>query len=81
VEQSRDDLQVALSDWQESAAIDRDSSNRISVRAQGNHLTFYINGQQVYELEDASPEVGSYGLYSAEGIRAAFDNAEATPLQ
>jgi hypothetical protein len=80
VEQSKDDLQVALSDWQESDAIKVGGINRLSVRAEGNQLTFYVNGRQVYQLRDESPGVGAYGLYAAEGIRAAFDNAQATPL-
>ncbi|NJN93756.1 MAG: protein kinase [Anaerolineales bacterium] len=65
-----------LVEWTESPAINRESTNQLTVKAVGPALTFYINGIEVAAVEDDSLETGAIGvaldLYD-EGDRATVD--------
>jgi hypothetical protein len=76
VEQSREDQPLALSQWTESDIVDSDGVNRLTIRAEGPEVAFYINGEEVYRMEDGDPQSGAFGLYACGGIQAAFDNLE-----
>lgn len=80
LEQSKDQHTSALADWRESAALKEGQANRLSVRAQGGRISCYINGEEVYSLDDADTHIGALGFYAAPGVKAAFDNAELTIL-
>ncbi len=67
------------SDWQESAAIHQGAStNQIKIVAQGSLFTFYINEQQIAEIDDNSYRSGAIGLdagsFHQAGVEVAFDN-------
>lgn len=80
LEQSKDQHTSALADWRESAALKEGQANRLSLRAQGGRISFFINGAEVYTLDDADAHSGALGFYAAPGVKAAFDNAELTIL-
>jgi len=66
-------------DWLESAAIHRGAStNKIKIVAQGSHLVFYVNGQQIAEADDSAYRSGAIGLnagsFHEPGVTIAFDN-------
>jgi hypothetical protein len=64
----------ALTEWERSSAIDPQGINYLKVRAVGKRLSFYINNNSVKELVDDTFSKGEFGLFSAQDVRAAFDN-------
>jgi hypothetical protein len=64
----------ALTEWERSSAINPTGVNFLKVIAIGNRFTFFINNNRVKELTDDSFEWGKFGLFSGQGVRAAFDN-------
>ncbi len=69
-----------MTDWAESDAIVKDGLKPAERARPGQPADLLHHNKQVYQLQDESPAVGNYGLYAAESVLAAFDNAEATPL-
>ena len=63
-----------LAEWERSSAINPRSVNFLKVLAIGDRLIFFINNNRIKELTDDSFERGEFGLFAAEGVRAAFDN-------
>jgi hypothetical protein len=43
--------------------INPDDWNRIAISARGNHYTFAINHQTVYEMDDDRRKTGAFGIY------------------
>jgi hypothetical protein len=76
VEQSIDDMPLALATWAEHSAVRAGAVNRLKVRALDGELSFYINGVEVYRCTDEHPHSGAFGLYACARIKAAFDNVE-----
>jgi len=74
VEQSVDDMPLALAEWVEHSAVRKSGVNRLKVRAEGGQLTFFVNGVEVYEHTDDNPHAGAYGFFVSGGIKVAFDN-------
>lgn len=69
-----------LISWTETAALNRGAPNRLGVKAEGSHLTFYINDRQVAEWDDASFSSGAVGLSvsvpAGDMLWAEFDNLQ-----
>ncbi len=68
-----------IEDWMQSPAIHQGAStNRIKLVAQGSTLTFYVNDQQVNQVEDGTYRSGLIGLdagsFEEPGVQIAFDN-------
>lgn len=67
-------------DWLQTDAIHQGAStNRIKIIAQGSLFTFFINEQQVAEIEDSTYRSGTVGLDAgsmpnAGGVTIGFDN-------
>ena len=80
VEQSIDDMPLALATWAEHSAVRPGAVNRLKVRALDGELTFWINGVEVYRCIDEHPRAGAFGLYACARVKAAFDNMEFTEL-
>jgi hypothetical protein len=76
VEQSIDDMPLALATWAEHSAVRAGAVNRLKVRALDGELAFYINGVEVYRCADEHPRAGAFGLYACARVKAAFDNVE-----
>jgi hypothetical protein len=76
VEQSIDDMPLALATWAEHSAVRPGAVNRLKVRALDGELTFYINGVEVYRHADELPHSGAFGLYACARVKVAFDNVE-----
>ena len=54
-----------LISWQYSDAIRPDEDNRLTVTAEGDNMSFQINGQPVGQISDDTFSEGSIGLYMA----------------
>jgi hypothetical protein len=80
VEKSEDDLPLALAEWMEHSAVREGEANRLKVRADGEQLTFFLNGVEVYKHADTRPHAGSFGFYASSGIKVSFDNVSFTEL-
>jgi hypothetical protein len=78
VERSEGDRPLALTEWQQSTAIREGAANQLRVVATGADVLFYINGQEVYRLNDSAPHEGNYGFFVSSGLKVAFDNVELT---
>ncbi len=76
VEQSIDDMPLALATWAEHSAVRPGTANRLKVRALDGELTFYLNGVEVFRCADEHPRAGAFGLYACARVKAAFDNVE-----
>ena len=68
-------------DWMESTAIRSGETNRLTVRAEGSHYTFYINDQYVAEADEDRLLSGDVGLAiempdAGDVCRFEFDNFE-----
>lgn len=68
-------------DWAESTAIRPGETNRLTVRAEGSHYTFYINDQYVAEADEDRLLQGDVGLAiempdAGDECRFEFDNFE-----
>jgi hypothetical protein len=68
-----------LVDWTESAAIlQGEAVNRLRVTGQGDKLRFFVNGEPLTQVQDASFRSGSIGLFASTGdkggVAVAFDN-------
>lgn len=68
-----------LVEWTESPAINRQSSNQLTVKAVGPAFTFYINGHEVAAIEDDTLDTGAIGvaldLYDkGDKVTVDFDN-------
>lgn len=80
VEQSVDDMPLALAEWVQHRAVRDSGVNRLKVRAEGAKLTFFINGVEVYTHTDGNPHTGAYGFFVSSRIKVAFDNVVFTKL-
>jgi len=80
VEQSVGDMPMALAEWVEHSAVRPAGVNQLKVRADGEQLTFYVNGVEVYHCQDANPHAGAYGFFVAGESKVAFDNVVFTEL-
>lgn len=80
VEKSEDDLPLALAEWMEHSAVREGEANRLKVRADGERLTFFVNGVEVYQHADTRPHAGSFGFYASSGIKVSFDNVSFSEL-
>lgn len=80
IEQSVDDLPLALAEWVQHSAVREQGVNRLKVRAEGSKLTFFVNGVEVYQHTDDNPHAGAYGFFVSGGIKVAFDNVVFTAL-
>jgi len=80
VEQSIDDMPLALAEWVQHRAVKDGEVNRLRVRAQGSELVFFINGLEVYRHTDQNPHQGSFGFFASGRSKVAFDNVEFTEL-
>lgn len=58
----------------ESFTFDLDTDYTLSVECLGSHLTCYINGVEVFALEDTSLARGAVGLYAHNNPGAQFDD-------
>ncbi len=74
-----------LVDWTESAAIlQGEAVNRLRVTGQGDKLHFFVNGEPLTQVTDASFRSGSVGLFASTsekgGVAVAFDNLRVRSL-
>jgi hypothetical protein len=74
-----------LVDWTESATIlQGDAVNRLRVTGQGGKMRFFVNGEPLTQVEDASFRSGSVGLLASTnekgGVAVAFDNLRVRSL-
>jgi len=74
-----------LVEWTESAAIlQGEAVNRLRVTGQGDKMRFFVNGEPLTQVEDASFRSGSVGLLASTnekgGVAVAFDNLRVRPL-
>jgi hypothetical protein len=53
---------MTLINWTRAAAIQPSQANRLTVKAEGSHFTFFINDQQVGESDDNQLSGGRVGL-------------------
>jgi hypothetical protein len=73
-------------DWFASAAVEQGLgvTNRLKVIADGPILTFYVNEEQVGQVDDTTLTKGDIGLlaetFTPSGLRVAYDNFRVTPL-
>ena len=70
---------TSITEWLDSDAIHKGAStNQIKIEAEGDHFSFYVNGQLVVEADDNSYRSGGVGLdagsFSEAGVQVAFDN-------
>jgi hypothetical protein len=67
-----------LTDWTPIDAIHSGQWNRLAVKAEGTHFTFYVNGIQVDELEDDNIAEGQAAInisaYNEVRLNVDFDN-------
>ena len=80
VEQSIDDMPLALAEWVQHRAVKDGAVNRLKVVAEGAQLMFFINGLEVYRHTDQNPHSGSFGFFASGRSKVAFDNVEFTKL-
>jgi len=71
--------------WTESEAIlQGEAVNRLRVTGQGAKMRFFVNGEPLTQVEDASFRAGSVGLLASTGekggVAVAFDNLRVRPL-
>jgi hypothetical protein len=71
--------------WTESAAILQGQAvNRLRVTGQGDKMRFFVNGEPLTQVEDASFRSGSVGLLASAGdkggVAVAFDNLRVRSL-
>jgi hypothetical protein len=68
----------AISDWKHNNSIQPDDWNRIEISARGDHFTFTINNEMVYEMTDDRQKRGGLAiLFNAQDTKPAtvwFDN-------
>ena len=74
-----------LVEWTESAAIlQGEAVNRLRVTGQGDKMRFFVNGEPLTQVEDASFRSGSVGLLASTnekgGVAVAFDNLRVRSL-
>ena len=74
-----------LVEWTESEAIlQGEAVNRLRVTGQGAKMRFFVNGEPLSQVEDASFRSGSVGLLASTaekgGVAVAFDNLRVRPL-
>jgi hypothetical protein len=74
-----------LVDWTESTAIlQGEDVNRLRVTGQGDKMRFFVNGEPLTQVEDASFRSGSVGLLASTnekgGVAVAFDNLRVRSL-
>jgi hypothetical protein len=53
------------------------ASNTLRVRAVGSHFTFFVNGVQVGQVDDATYASGLLGLFGEDGMDVAYTNFKA----
>ena len=74
-----------LVEWTESAAIlQGEAVNRLRVTGQGDKMRFFVNGEPLTQVDDASFRSGSVGLLASTnetgGVAVAFDNLRVRSL-
>lgn len=74
-----------LIEWTESTAIlQGEDVNRLRVTGQGDKMRFFVNGEPLTQVEDASFRSGSVGLLASTnekgGVAVAFDNLRVRSL-
>lgn len=60
--------------WTPSEIINKKSNNTLSVTFKGANIIGYINGKQVFSVNNTTVSAGGFGMYSAKGVHASFDN-------
>ena len=85
VEKYQGDKWYDLAQWTASDAVKQgEAVNRLRVTCQGSKLRFYVNGESLVQVEDASFRFGSIGLLASSGDRGgvviAFDNLRVRAL-
>jgi hypothetical protein len=85
VEKYQADEWQELVKWTESDAIQQgEAVNRLRVTGQGAKMRFFVNGEPLTQVEDASFRSGSVGLLASAtdkgGVVVAFDNLRVRPL-
>ena len=69
---------TAISDFTSSTSIRSDDWNRLGIRARGNHYTFFINNEKVYEMTDNRLVRGGLALLvdvgETDSVSIWFDN-------
>jgi hypothetical protein len=78
-----EDWQLMTAEWIASDAIQVGAAtNHLEVVCQGTAMTFFVNGQQLVEVEDADYRAGDIGLYAGAfyeaGVEIHFDNLSIT---
>jgi len=74
VQRSFEDLPRALFQWAECGRLRKNAPNRLRVKLLPGKLGFYLNGYLVYDLQDMPAVAGKLGLYTAAGVKAAYDD-------
>ncbi|MFN2269801.1 MAG: family 16 glycoside hydrolase [Anaerolineae bacterium] len=75
--------ELMTAEWVESDAINKGAAtNHLEVVCQGPAMTFFVNGQQLAQVEDADYTSGDIGLYAGAffetGVEIHFDNLSIT---
>ena len=63
-----------LKDWTTSEAINRKdgATNELSVRAEGETVEVFANGQPLFQTQDKTYAGGGFGLYAGSGLSASY---------
>jgi hypothetical protein len=74
----RDGNQTTIVKWTKTKALRSGTTpNQLEIRAKGEELTFYINGQYVDRINDTENfKRGVAGLYTSDALDVAFDDLE-----
>ncbi len=69
-----DETLTPLRDWTPSDSVRSGSgvSNDLSVRAEGDDLEVFANGQSLWKLTDTTYEEGGFGLYAGSGVSETY---------
>jgi len=81
-------LELLSGDWLESDAINQGAAtNLVEIVCQATRMTFFVNGEQLVQVEDAAYRRGDVGLYAGAfrdpgtGVEIHFDNLSVTEPQ
>lgn len=83
----KDDKWENWSDWQPHPAIKAGSEvNRIKIEMIGDKFGFYVNGTKVGDKQDASFDIGDFGIFAQSqfgvpGVDILFDNVSVTEVK
>jgi hypothetical protein len=72
---------TTIVDWTSSSQINTSGSNQIGVLARGASFTFFINGEQIDQIDDTTLKTGKVGVglsmsHAGDNMLLAFDNFE-----